>query len=63
MDNLRVGTVVYHRAHAMHGPGTVVAITHDDILGVDFHSVLWQNAGVTLEHLRRNLMTLAEKEG
>lgn len=64
MDNtIKVGSVVFHAlAGGYKGPGTVTAIETDKDFGVDIFTVYWQSEGVTGDHLRRNLRTLAEWE-
>lgn len=61
MENeIKVGSVVFHGT--ISGPGTVTRIWHDKSIGVDFYSVNWQSHHITFDHLRKSLMTLAERE-
>lgn len=64
--DIKVGSVVFHRRPIVSdfkGPGTVLKIEHDDILDVDAFTVLWQSSGVTFDHYKSSLLTLAEKQG
>lgn len=62
MDNtIRVGSVVFHKPGTFVGPGTVVKVTHDDLIGVDCFTVFWQASGEKWDHFRSSLLTLAER--
>lgn len=63
MENeIKVGSVVFHRQGFYEGPGTVVRIKKDALGELDCYIVLWQSCGETMDHFRRGLLTLAEKE-
>lgn len=63
--DIQIGSVVFHRnpiSPDFKGPGTVVKIVRDTYLDVDAYIVSWQGSSVLMDHYRRTLLTLAEKE-
>jgi hypothetical protein len=63
MENtIKVGSVVFHRQGFYKGPGTVIRIQKDAMMELDCYIVLWQSSGEMMDHFRRGLLTLAEKE-
>jgi hypothetical protein len=63
MENeIKVGSVVFHRQGFYKGPGTVLRIEKDVYGEFDCYIVLWQSCGETMDHFRTGIQTLAEKE-